>query len=38
LEVERNARQQGQDLVDGGTLDFIMEQWGNKQHFHRRSS
>ena len=38
LEVERNARQQGQDLVDGGTLDFIMEQWGNKQHFHRHSS
>jgi hypothetical protein len=38
LEVERNARQQGQNLVDGGTLDFIMEQWGNEQQFHRRSS
>jgi rubrerythrin len=38
LEVERNARQEGQNLVDGGTLDFIMEQWGNKQHFHRSSS
>ncbi|MBC8258803.1 MAG: universal stress protein [SAR324 cluster bacterium] len=42
LEVERNARLQGQNFVDGGTLDQIMEKWGTAnssgtQQFHQRS-
>ncbi len=38
LEVERQARERGQNLIDGAMLDYIMEQWGTNQRFHRKSS